>query len=378
MKVLHVITGLATGGAERALFNLLSGGLAAMHESAVLSLGGEGTWGPRLRSIDVPVACLHLRGPLPGPATLGRLRSVARDFGPDLIQGWMYHGNLAATVAGRMAPQRPAVAWNVRHSLYRLADEKFATRQVIRANRRLSAGTDAILYNSRRSREQHEAFGFAPARGRVIPNGFDTASLRPSPAIREDVRRSLGIPIDAPVVGHVARLHPMKDHSSFLVAASGVARRVPEVRFLLVGRNAHLDHPVLRGLVPSELTANFVCLGERPDVSELMQAMDLLCSSSWSEAFPNVVGEAMAVGVPCVVTDVGDSGDIVGSTGGVVPARDPVALTRALLELLAMTAADRQALGRQARARIERHYGLAEVVRQYAEVYEDAIPRRRS
>lgn len=285
----------------------------------------------------------------------------------------MYHGNLAASVAARMAHERPAVAWNVRHSLYGLATEKLFTRQVIRANRLLSGHADVILYHSRRSKEQHENFGFASGRGLVIANGFDTRSLRPSAGVRDAVRQALGLSGDALVVGHVARYHPMKDRAGFLRSALQVARAEPRARFLLVGRDVELRHPALRGIVPSGLEERFLCPGERSDVHELMQGMDMFCSSSsWGKAFPNVVGEAMALGVPCGVTDVGDSRDIVGPTGVIVPPRAPDALARAVLELLSRSAEDRRSLGRRARARIDTRYALPDIVRRYGEVYDGA------
>ncbi len=370
MKVLHVITGLSTGGAERALYNLLSGGLAARDGVAVLSLRDEGTYGPRIRDLGVPVYTLGMRRGLPGPAAITRLYMLVGELRPDMIQGWMYHGNLAATLAGWLAPGRPAVAWNIRHSLYSLTDEKPLTRQVIRANRRLSGRTDSIVYNSCLSREQHEAFGFLADRGRMIPNGFDTDNLQPSRELGQLVRRDLAIPEDALVIGHVARFHPMKDHASFLRAAVQVAIAMPNTRFLLAGRNVDLENAALFGIVPSDFVGRFYFMGERDDVPALMQAMDVFCQSSWSEAFPNVLGEAMALGVPCVVTDVGDSRDIVADTGITVPCSDSEALARGLMAMLSKQDDVRRALGRAARARVEANYALPRIVGEYQGLYE--------
>jgi len=372
MTVLHLITGLATGGAERALYNVLVGGLAASDKSVVLSLQDEGAYGPRIQSLDVPVYALGMRRALPRPVAAWRLREWVREIRPEVIQGWMYHGNLAASMAARMTPgQRPAVAWNVRQSLYSLAAEKPLTRQVIRANRWGSAGADAILYNSRLSREQHEAFGFASNCGQVIPNGFDTGQLRPDAVAGLATREALGIPRDAIVIGHVARFHPMKDHASFLRAALEVMQTRSDVVCLLAGRDVNLENPALAGIVPQGVEERFRFVGEREDVPDLMQAMDVFClSSAWGEAFPNVLGEAMALGVPCVATDVGDSQDIVGETGEVVPPSDSEALARGLLAMLERPMEDRNALGQAARSRIEARYALPSVVAQYRELYE--------
>lgn len=376
MKLIHVITGLASGGAERALYNILTGGLAKQFDSVVVSLRDGGVYASRLRALGIPVYELGMRSGFPGPTTIARLRSLLQQHRPDLIQGWMYHGNLAASLAAILAPGQPAVAWNVRHSLYQLSAEKPLTRQVIRGNRLLSSSTHAILYNSRLSREQHETFGFTSTMGRVIANGFDTEALSPTLEQWAAARQRIGIKESDVVVGHVARFHPIKDHATFLRAALRVLQHRPETRFLLLGRNVSLENPALEGIVPDALAERFIFLGECSDVHHLMQAMDILCQSSRSEAFPNVLGEAMASGVPCVATDVGDSADIIGETGRLSPPRQPNALAGAMLELLALPSEERIRLGRAARARIEARYALPAIVSQYADVYDHLVQQK--
>lgn len=369
-RVLHVITGLETGGAERSLCNLLSGGLAARHESAVLSLRDEGTFGPAIEAAGVPVHALRLRPDRPHPASLFRLRKLVADFRPTLIQGWMYHGNLVATLARRLAPDRPALAWNVRQSLYSLANEKMLTRQVIRTGAMLSSVPSAIIYNSHLSRRQHEAFGFSGRAGLVIPNGLDLDTWRPRPERRDSVRADLSLPSNARVVGHVARFHPMKDHALFVKAAVHLARTDQDVRFLMIGRNVDSENRALVDIIPGDLRPRFALMGERRDLADLMQAMDIVClSSAWGEGFPNVLGEAMASGLPCVTTDVGDAAHVVADTGLVVPPRDDGALRDALQTLLLMSKDDRAALGRRARARIDTEFALRVVMNAYAALY---------
>ncbi len=370
MKILHVITGLSTGGAERALYNLLAGGLAQRFDTVVLSLRDEGNIGQRIQELDVPVHVLGMRGGIPMPRTLARLRHLVCKLQPDAIQGWMYHGNLAASLAARLAPGKPALAWNIRHSLYELKAEKCLTRQIIRINRMLSGCTDAVIYNSRLSRTQHEAFGFEVARGQIIPNGFDLEVLKPDPETGLAVRQEMDIPQDALVIGHVARFHPMKDHASFLRAAVQVAQEIPSLRLLIIGREVSPSHQALAGIVPPGLLDRFVFTGERSDAQRLMQAMDVFCLSSWSEAFPNVLGEAMASGVPCVTTDVGDCADIVADTGAVVSPSDSHALARGLMAMVRKHPEERQALGQAARERVKSYYGLDSVVSRYIELYE--------
>ncbi|MBK1670988.1 hypothetical protein CKO28_23555 [Rhodovibrio sodomensis] len=374
-RLLFVTTGLGTGGAEQALYRLLASGLGRDRQVSVVSLRDEGTHGQPIRALGHEVSCLGLGGRLPSPGMLVELARRVRAFQPDVIQGWMYHGNLAASLAARLAPGRPAVTWGIRQSLYGLTREKLATRQIIRANRWLSRGPGAIVYNSHVSRSQHEAFGFSGARGTIIPNGFNLDRLAPSSDVARRVRSELSVPADARLIGHVARLHPMKDHPTFLRAAVTLARELPDLRVLLVGRAVDLVSPELSGIVPDDMTGRFLCLGQRPDAAALMQALDVFCLSSNSEAFPNVLGEAMAMEVPCVTTDVGDAGRIVGDTGIVVPPGDSAAMSRGLSDLLTRPVEARRILGRAARQRIESHYSMTRAVEAYNALYRDLATR---
>ncbi len=377
--VLHIITGLSTGGAERALYNLLNGGLAERFKSYIISLSDEGTMGSRIRALGVPVATLNMRGGRPSLSSLTKLRWAVRDFQPDIIQGWMYHGNLVATFACRFASGCPALVWNVRHTLYDLGYEKPMTRQVIRLTRFFSTVPDVLLYNSQLSRKQHEIFGFASGNGQVIPNGIDMQRFLFSTESCQSVRCELGIPAKAQVIGHIARLHPMKDHPVFLRAAVDIALRYPETHFILSGRNVSLDNKTFEYLIPVQLRDRFHLLGESSNVSELMSAMDVFClSSAWGEGFPNVIGEAMATGIPCVATDVGDNAIIIADTGMVVSPRDEGALVVGIEKLLTMPLEKRSILGASARSRIAENYTLGAIVDQYAELYEQLMLKKRT
>lgn len=369
-RVLHIITSLSTGGAERALYNLLAGGLAENCGSAVVSLRGAGTFGKLIENLDVPVHTLNMKPNMPELKAFFRLRNIVRNFKPDVIQGWMYHGNLVSRLARRWAPDETSLVWNIRHSLYQLQDEKPVTRQVIRVNKSLSKSVNVILYNSGISRQQHEAFGFVADQGMVIPNGFNTMLLRPNHEKSNKMRVELGIEPDDIVVGHVARFHPMKNHVGFLQAAVQVLEVKSRVVFLLAGRDVLPDNPSFSGIVPPGLKSSFRFLGERTDIPEVMQAMDVFClSSAWGEAFPNVLGEAMACGVPCVTADVGDSRYIVGETGIIVPPSDIQALGHSLNEILNFSVDKRISLGMAARDRIESRYAISKIVTQYSDLY---------
>ncbi|MBI3894238.1 MAG: glycosyltransferase [Candidatus Wallbacteria bacterium] len=373
-RLAHVITGLGMGGAEAMLYRLIAQTDRSRFEPHVVSLMDEGTYGPRLRQLGVAVHTVGLEQGRPTPRGAYRLARLLRGLDPDGLQGWMYHGNFAATLASWLLPRRVPVLWNVRSSLYTLANEKPGTALVIRAGAALSKSTAAIVYCSRVSASQHEAHGFAPGRSVLIPNGFDCEQLRPDPVGRESMRVALGACPDTVLIGHVARWHPMKDHANFARAAGLAARQVPALRFVAVGTgvgetNAEWMTEVRRAGIVDRLHM----LGERDDVPKILAGLDLFCSSSWSEAYPNVVGEAMATGLPCAVTDAGDSAWIVGETGRVVPPRDPEALAGALVELARLTADQRRNLGDLARDRVLREFSLPRASESYHALWEAAL-----
>ena len=372
MKIIHIITGLSIGGAEQALYNLLKGGLAERFDNCVISLRDKGPMGLKISLLGVPVIALNMHAkklPLTG---LVKLIRIIREFSPDLIQGWMYHGNLIGSFSRVVAPGKPVLVWNVRHSLSDLSQEKITTQQVIRINRWFSFGADVILYNSHRSREQHEIFGFSKVGAKVIPNGIDTHIFSFSSKDRKYIRSKLGIPENACVVGHMARLHPMKDHATFMQAAKSLSYRYQNLYFLLSGRDVSFDNIMLSQELSSQVRHRFYFLGERNDVHKLMSAIDIFClSSAWGEGFPNVLGEAMATSIPCVATDIGDSSLVVNKTGIIVPPCDVNALEEGIESLLTMSSEDRISLGRSALERIEINYKLSKIVEKYASLYNE-------
>jgi glycosyltransferase involved in cell wall biosynthesis len=375
MRVMHVITGLTTGGAETMLLKLLSAASQRM-EHVVVSLGDEGTIGPRIAALGVPVHCLELKRSAPNPFKGLSILPLARRIAPQLIQGWMYHGNLMASMAApglrKSAPRKkPPVLWNIRQTVYDLRNERWLTAKFIRLGARLSARPAAIIYNSQTSAGQHEELGYCAEQRVIIPNGFDSQVLRPDETARKTVRAELGVTDDNILIGLVARYHPMKDHAQFLRAASLVAQDHPHARFVLAGTGISARNPELAEAIKQNgLQDHVILLGERSDIPRLNNAFDIACSASaWGEGFSNSIGEAMACGVPCAVTDVGDSAYIVGDTGLVAPPREPQALANSIVHLIDMGAAGRRQLGAKARQRIETEFSLPVIVQRYEELY---------
>lgn len=373
MRVLHVITGLGTGGAEAMLYKLLQATDGAV-EAQVLSLMEGGSNVGRIEALGVPVHVLGMaRGSIPGPATICRLRVVMREFCPDLVQGWMYHGNLAAWLAVRLHTPHPRLFWNLRQTLYDIRREAQLTRWLIRLGARLSPSADKIIYNSEVSARQHESAGYAAGRRIVIPNGFDVGAPGSRAEARQSVREEFGLAPDTFLVGQVARHHPMKGHPRMLQAAAALVKNNPRVRFLLIGHGVtSANSALMKPIHALGLDDEVILAGERADVARLMAAMDIVVSASeWGEGFPNVLGEAMGAGIPCVATDVGDSANVIGDCGSLVAAGDPDDLARAIEELLRMTSEQRAAIGLRARERVRQHFSMDRVAALYLDAYKD-------
>jgi len=377
-NVAHVITGLDTGGAEMMLVKLLQGGDRKRWRATVLSLRDRGTLGDGIAGLGVPVATLGLRGSIPGPGHLLRLVRQLRRAEPQLIQGWMYHGNLAAIVGQTLGRRGTPVIWNIRYTLNGRSQEKPLTAAVIRLGALLSRRVARIIYNSHTSASQHAEIGYSTAGSVVIPNGFDTDHFAPSASARSTTRQGLGVPDDGVLIGRIGRYHPMKDYPGFLRAAAMLSRERPNVQFVLAGQGVDPSNRELTGLAHAlELGDKVHMLGEVRPLNALMSSLDIFCSSSaFGESFPNVLGEAMASGVACVTTDVGDSAAIVSKAGRVVPPKDPAALATACRALIDLNMEGRERLGAEGRARVVSEFSLPRIVERYESLYAEVLRDR--
>ena len=372
-RILFITTTLSVGGAEKQLSRLLSRLHGSVIEAGVVSLLSRGPVRSEIERLGVQVWDLGLENPLRLPLALPRLAAIVRRFPPNVLQGWMYHGNLAALWA-KYWVSNACLIFGIRHSLYDLRREKSLTRQVIRWNAAASHRVCAIVYNSETAQAQHKTFGFDREKGVVIPNGFDTNLFYPDESYRQSVRKELGIPLDAPLIGFMARYHPIKGHDIFLQAAELLAARRSDVHFVLAGHGVTGDRPPFSECARRPLLRDRLhLLGERMDMPRLTAALDIASSSSLGEAFPNVIGEAMSCCVPCVATDVGDVRNIIGETGVVVPPGDARALSAGWEKMLALSSVQRAALGRRARRRVVSKFGLDAMANQYAALYRRVI-----
>jgi glycosyltransferase involved in cell wall biosynthesis len=373
LNIVHIISDLSVGGAEMMLFNLLSSADARRYKPAVISLSRRSNLDARIEALNIPVYNMGMKpATIPTPAQVSRLLATIRRLRPHLIQGWMYHGSLAAQLSEFTVARHTPIIWSIHSCNNDLTLEKRLTSAVIRLCGRLSSRPAQILYVSEASRHQHEAMGYRAEKSHVITNGFDTARFSPSAQARAAVRAELGLREDQFLIGLVGRFHPMKDHLNFLRAAALIFSDYSAAQFVLAGREVDgNNHTLGRLLAKCGLEGRVHLLGERGDTHNLIAALDVCSlSSSYGESFPLVVGEAMACGVPCVVTDLGDAAVLVGDTGLVVPPRDPEALAQAWRELIRLGPDGRAQLGEAARERIRENFMLAPVVAQYESLWE--------
>ncbi|HVG20760.1 MAG TPA: glycosyltransferase [Blastocatellia bacterium] len=375
MKIAHIITALRGEGAQVMLYKLLSRMEKSRFDSTVVTLSDRGPLAEKFESLDVPVYAINLRAELPTLTAVLRLLRKIREIKPDLIQGWMYHGNLAAQLTGSLLPYRVPVLWNIRGAHYTLKNEKPATAATIWLGAKLSGLPAKIINNSEESALGHEErLGYRADKRVVIPNGFDTDIYSPSPSARASVRKEMNLPAGAVLIGLIARYHPAKDHATFLGAAARLLKSHNQVRFVLVGDGVDASNAQLcETLNQFGIWPNVHLLGHRKDIARLSAAMDIVSLSSYCEGFPNAVGEAMACGVPCVATDVGDSALLVGDTGLIVPPRDPSALADAWKTLIDMGSERRQMLGTLARQRVVEKFSLDTIASQYATLYTEML-----
>jgi len=357
-KIVYVTAGLRGGGAEAMLTRLATAQPGVADEIMLVSLLPAEGHIERLVAGGVKVVELRFDRAGGAAAGLAKLAKLIADSRPDIVQGWMYHGDLAALVALVMSGRRKKtrLVWSIRCSDMDLRHYGRGLRLVVKACTLLSGWPDLVTANSAAGLKAHLAMGYRPRRAEVVANGIDIDEFRPDPAVRQAVRSELGIPADAMVLAHVARVDPMKDHASFLAAMM----ELPDLFALLVGA----------GTENLPAAGNVLRLGRRHDVARLLAAADFaISSSSFGEGFSNALAEGMACGLPAIATDVGDATLILGDTGLVVPPENPRALAAAIRTLAQEPAAARADRRIKARARIVDHFAMTQAVRRYHELY---------
>ena len=339
------------------------------YSHSVISLTGVGNVGLLLLAEGIQVHALNMHAAMAMPRDLWRLVRMLRTLRPDVVQTWMYHADLIGGIAARLVGIK-RIIWGIRNTL--IPQGKWSRSHVIiRICAVLSRWVPhKIVCCAESARSMHIVLGYSATKMLVIPNGYDLSIYKPSSELKIRMRQHFGVDDDTVIIGTVGRFDPLKDYENFVLAAEHVAARKPHARFLIIGRDISPSNKQLMNWLANTAVADrFILLGERSDIADCLAAMDIYCLPSRAEGFPNVVAEAMAMGVPCVVTRVGDAESIIQDTGQAVPPQDWFALADALITMVELSPKQREALGTRARNLVESKYAIKSISHQYLNLY---------
>lgn len=368
-SVLHIITGLENGGAEAVLFRLCTVETKCTH--IVVSMMGMGKYGPLLENHGIAVYTLEFNQGRLNIRGLYKLREIINKNKPDVVQGWMYHANLIGGLCAYVIGVK-RIYWGIHHTSLNPDVVKKSTIIVSKILSLLSHWIpSAIICCANSSVDVHAQAGYSKRKLKCIPNGYDLSLFKPSIGCRNLIRKELNID-NLWVVGMVARFDVLKDHVNLLNALVLLRNYLEDFVVLLVGDGMDQKNNDLDLMIKSRNLENQIqLLGRRADVPQIMNALDVHVLSSMSEAFPNVVAEAMACETPCVVTDVGDAAYIVGDTGWVVPFKDPQSLSEALYKsyLEFQDSAKWQIRCKASRERVSKKFSLDLMANEYFDIW---------
>lgn len=370
IKIAHVITGLNVGGAEMMLSRLLSSLDRNKFEPIVISLTNCGVIGNKIKNYNIVVYEMNMKKDLKSAFAVFSLIKLFMHLKIDLIQTWMYHADLIGGLVGKVI--RVPVIWGIHNSTLVLGQSSHTTIMVAKINAWLSYFIPTkIICCSQIAKNIHKEIGYKSSKMIFIPNGFDCNFFRFDFVKRTNMRKVLDIPEEDFLIGIFARFDAQKDHYNFIKAAEIFVKGKQDCKFILCGTGITKDNALLEQWIKEvELTDRFYLLGQRDDVVDIDTMIDVCTlSSAFGEAFPLVLGEAMACEIPCVATNLGDSQYLIGDTGVVVPVKNPGALANAWTKLYQMNKSDRKILGSKARQRIIEKFSLNKMVEQYQSLY---------
>jgi glycosyltransferase involved in cell wall biosynthesis len=373
LRVCFLVRQLNMGGAQRQLIELVRSLDQRRFAAEIVTLydGGE-YWVDAAAVPGVRCASLGKRGRWDLGAVL-RFACEMRRSRPDVVQGCLGVCNLLALCVRAIAPST-RVVWSIRCSEPDFASGRWLSRLSFGIERIMSRLPDRIIANSQAGRDFHVRRGYPSGKIAVIRNGIDSKRFRPDAEARKRMRGEWKVAPEERVVMIAGRIHPQKGHSLFLRAAALAAKRRPGLRFAVVGDgSAQFVTPAKRLASSLGIDDRVIWAGAVLDMVAAYNAADIVTSCSSSEGFANALCEAMACGIPCAATAVGDSRFIVGAAGVLIESMTPESVAKAWLELLARCDGERDALAIQARRRIESECARDELARKTAQVFEEIL-----
>lgn len=371
MRIAHIITSLDQGGAEEMLYKLVTSPEFSVDQQVVISLRSAGVYGEKLKQAGITYYCLNWHKVACIPVGIVGLLIAMYRFKPDIIHGWMYHANLVAYFMKKLSAHAKLV-WGIRQSLYDIKKENKLTQKIIGYCAKRSQQVDCILYNSRCSMQQHQALGFSSNNAQFIANGFDLQRFRPNYDLYQRFRTRRKWPKDTYIIVMLARYHPVKNHLGFLQLVLQLKKTIQHpVRFIMAGRAVDSNNHHLQQFIEQNGLVELVDLIGEVDSASVLPACDLLISCSFAtEAFSNVLGEAMSCGVPCVATDVGDARRILPNLDDVVAAGDIDLLAARVHHYLSLDQKNRAEMAKQVRHYVSENFSIECIAQQYRQAYQ--------
>lgn len=370
MKAVHIITGLNDGGAEALLYRFCENTVGEV-DNIVVSFLGCGKYGAHLEELRVKCFFLEMNSIWKILQSFARLIRIIRREKPDVVQTWMFHADFLGGIAARLAGVKNVV-WGVHNTTLIYGKSKLTTLLLARLNAALSYIIPmSIVYCADSARRVQEGIGFCKRKGVVIYNGYDCIKFAPDEEAGITVRQELGLDPNQLVIGSVGRFDPQKDYFNLIDAVALLKSELDhDFKVALVGSNLdEANNELVSYIASKELERNFVLVGRRQDIHSVLNAFDMfVLPSAYGEAFPNVLNEAMATGVPCIATNVGDSAMIIDTCGWVVPAQSSSALKEGILNAVAEYVAmdmSWDARKRKCSARIVDNFSFDRMVSEY-------------
>lgn len=362
-KIVHIITGLGSGGAENMLYKLLKYSNRQKYYHEVISLLDDGVYGKEIKDLGIKVHCLNInKGNI--FSTIFRAKNICKKF--DIVDTWLYHADIFGFLIAKVLLKKKLI-WNIRHSNLDKDVNKSWTLKIVKINSILSKHVDTITYNSYKALENHIEFGYADKNSVVIPNGFELDKFKYSLDDRVKIRQDLGLKEEDKVIITVGRWDIQKDYYTLFKALNKLIKQNVKFKMIMVGANLDYENNELVTLLNSyNLKNNVILLGRRADIPALLSAADIYVSSSLGESFSNAIGEAMACELPCIVTDVGDSKLIVGDTGRIVGVGDYITMSKELINFINKSNNDRNMT---ARSRVADKYDIKKISQVFEENY---------
>ena len=358
--MVHVITNFAgVGGAEMMLARLIQC-TEQQYKHVIIALMKTSEVYQRTLDCCQSYYALQWNG-LNTLGTIQKLRGLLKQLQPKTVQCWMYHANVLTSLSMLGLAQKPNVVWGIHHSLASPKDESISTKIALGLSKILSQQASAIIYCAHSSMQQHQAFGFKNGNSQVIANGVFLDKFQPNLQLKEPT-----------VIGFAGRYHTAKGYP-YLFETMGLLKD-KNIIFKIAGSGASLENPEVKALFElHQLDARKVhLLDQISDMPAFYQSIDVFLMTSITEGFPNVLVEAMASGLPCISTDVGDTKYIVQDLGRIVPPRNAQALAQAILKYVQQSNDEKLQLKQAVRERVEAYFSIEQVSRQYMQVWEQS------